>query len=177
MAEQVAREFAASGLPVVIVNPTTPIGAGDIKPTPTGKIILDFIRGRLPAYVDTGLNLVPVEDVAGRFLMERFHRVLLGNGGDKAAALREAQLATMEALRDGRLPSRRGEPLRDRCSRAPEGRRPERPGRIGPWTWRFSTTFRTIRSPSLAAAGPGFSRVSIVSCRPSRKGVCTMVNR
>jgi dihydroflavonol-4-reductase len=64
MAERVALEFAASGLPVVIVNPTTPIGAGDIKPTPTGKIILDFIRGRLPAYVDTGLNLVPVEDVA-----------------------------------------------------------------------------------------------------------------
>jgi dihydroflavonol-4-reductase len=64
MAEQVAHEFAVSGLPLVIVNPTTPIGAGDIKPTPTGKIILDFIKGRLPAYVDTGLNLVGVEDVA-----------------------------------------------------------------------------------------------------------------
>lgn len=64
MAEQVAHEIAVSGLPVVIVNPTTPIGAGDIKPTPTGRIILDFIRGRLPAYVDTGLNFVGVEDVA-----------------------------------------------------------------------------------------------------------------
>jgi dihydroflavonol-4-reductase len=51
-------------LPVVIVNPTTPVGAGDIKPTPTGKIILDFLRGRMPAYVDTGLNIVAVEDVA-----------------------------------------------------------------------------------------------------------------
>jgi dihydroflavonol-4-reductase len=71
MAEQVAHEFAASGLPLVVVNPTTPIGAGDIKPTPTGKIILDFIRGRMPAYVDTGLNMVGVEDVAlGHILAE-----------------------------------------------------------------------------------------------------------
>jgi dihydroflavonol-4-reductase len=71
MAEQVAIEFAHSGLPVVIVNPTTPVGAGDIKPTPTGKIILDFIKGRLPGYVDTGLNLVAVDDVArGHLLAE-----------------------------------------------------------------------------------------------------------
>ena len=69
MAEQVACEFAASGLPVVIVNPTTPIGPGDLKPTPTGKIILDFIKGRLPAYVDTGLNFVHVEDVARGHLL------------------------------------------------------------------------------------------------------------
>lgn len=73
MAEQVAQEFAASGLPVVIVNPTTPIGWGDIRPTPTGKVILDFINGMMPAYVDTGLNLVGVADVAkGHILaMER----------------------------------------------------------------------------------------------------------
>jgi dihydroflavonol-4-reductase len=71
MAEQVANEFAASGLPVVIVNPTTPVGPGDIKPTPTGRIILEFIKNRMPAYVDTGLNLVGVEDVAkGRLLAE-----------------------------------------------------------------------------------------------------------
>jgi dihydroflavonol-4-reductase len=76
MAEQVAHEFASSGLPVVIVNPTTPIGAGDLKPTPTGKIILDFIRGRLPAYVDTGLNFVAVEDVAqGHLLAEEKGRI------------------------------------------------------------------------------------------------------
>lgn len=64
MAEQVAHEFAASGLPVVIVNPTTPIGAGDVKPTPTGRIILEYVNGRMPGYVDTGLNFVSVEDVA-----------------------------------------------------------------------------------------------------------------
>ena len=69
MAEQVAIEFAHSGLPLVIVNPTAPVGAGDIKPTPTGKIVLDFLRGRLPAYVDTGLNIVAVEDVAHGHLL------------------------------------------------------------------------------------------------------------
>jgi dihydroflavonol-4-reductase len=63
-AEQVALEFAAGGLPVVIVNPTAPVGERDWKPTPTGKIIVDFLRGAMPAYVDTGLNLVDVRDVA-----------------------------------------------------------------------------------------------------------------
>ncbi len=76
MAEQVAREFASSGLPVMIVNPTTPVGEGDIKPTPTGRIILEFIKGRMPAYVDTGLNMVGVEDVArGHLLAEEKGRV------------------------------------------------------------------------------------------------------
>jgi dihydroflavonol-4-reductase len=49
---------------VVIVNPTTPVGPGDWKPTPTGRIILDFLNGKIPAYVDTGLNFIAVEDVA-----------------------------------------------------------------------------------------------------------------
>jgi dihydroflavonol-4-reductase len=73
MAEQVAKEFASSGLPVVIVNPTTPVGAGDLKPTPTGNIILEFIKGRMPAYVDTGLNIVGVEDVAQGHLLAEIH--------------------------------------------------------------------------------------------------------
>jgi dihydroflavonol-4-reductase len=64
LAEQVALEKAAAGFPVVIVNPTAPVGDHDWKPTPTGKIILDFLRNRLPAFVDTGLNLVDVRDVA-----------------------------------------------------------------------------------------------------------------
>lgn len=63
-AERVAQKWAARGLPVVIVNPSTPIGEGDIKPTPTGQMIVDFLNRRLPAYVDTGLNLVDVRDVA-----------------------------------------------------------------------------------------------------------------
>src|ERR1022692_4667863 len=64
MAERVALEFARSGLPVVIVNPTAPIGDHDVKPTPTGKIVLDFLRGDMPAFIDTGLNVVDVRDVA-----------------------------------------------------------------------------------------------------------------
>ena len=64
LAEQVALESARSGFPVIIVNPTTPVGDHDFKPTPTGKIVREFLRGRMPAYVDTGLNLVDVRDVA-----------------------------------------------------------------------------------------------------------------
>jgi dihydroflavonol-4-reductase len=69
LAEQEARQAAAAGLPVVIVNPTTPVGPGDAKPTPSGRIIVDFLNGRMPAYVDTGLNFVPVEDAAAGHLL------------------------------------------------------------------------------------------------------------
>jgi dihydroflavonol-4-reductase len=68
-AEQCAGRAAEAGLPVVIVNPTTPVGPGDWKPTPTGKIIVDFLNGRIPGYVDTGLNFVPVEDCARGHLL------------------------------------------------------------------------------------------------------------
>jgi dihydroflavonol-4-reductase len=63
-AEQVARQLAARGLPVVIVNPSAPVGPRDVKPTPTGQILVDFLNRRLPAYLDTGLNWVHVRDVA-----------------------------------------------------------------------------------------------------------------
>ena len=63
-AEQIALEKARQGLPLVVVNPTATVGPWDVKPTPTGRIVLDYIRGRMPAYVDTGLNLVDVADVA-----------------------------------------------------------------------------------------------------------------
>ena len=69
LAEVRAREAAAAGAPVVIVNPSTPIGPGDVKPTPTGQIVLDAARGRTPAYVDTGLNIVHVDDVAAGHLL------------------------------------------------------------------------------------------------------------
>lgn len=64
LAEQLAREAAKTGLDVVIVNPSTPIGSYDIKPTPTGEIILRFLQGGMPFYVHTGLNLIDVRDVA-----------------------------------------------------------------------------------------------------------------
>ena len=73
MAEQAAVEAARAGAPVVIVNPSTPIGALDFKPTPTGRIIADFLNRRMPAYVDTGLNIVDVEDVARGHLLAAEH--------------------------------------------------------------------------------------------------------
>jgi dihydroflavonol-4-reductase len=63
-AERVAEAWAARGLPVVIVNPSTPVGEYDVKPTPTGQMIVDFLNRRMPAYVETGLNLVDAKDVA-----------------------------------------------------------------------------------------------------------------
>ena len=64
-AEEVVRDLAQGrGLPVVIANPSTPVGPGDIKPTPTGRMILEAARGQMPAFVDTGLNIVHVDDVA-----------------------------------------------------------------------------------------------------------------
>lgn len=69
LAEKVALEFAGKGLPVVIVNPTAPVGDHDFKPTPTGQTIVDFLRGRMPAYLDTGLNIVDVADVARGHLL------------------------------------------------------------------------------------------------------------
>jgi dihydroflavonol-4-reductase len=69
LAERKAEEFLQRGLPIVIVNPSTPVGPGDHKPTPTGKIIVDFINGRMPAYLDTGLNIVHVKDVARGHLL------------------------------------------------------------------------------------------------------------
>jgi len=69
LAEQVAKDAARAGLPVIIVNPSTPVGPGDIKPTPTGQLVLDAAAGRMPAYVDTGLNVVHVDDVAAGHLL------------------------------------------------------------------------------------------------------------
>jgi dihydroflavonol-4-reductase len=69
MAEQAALTAGRAGAPVVVVNPTTPIGERDIKPTPTGSIILDFLNRKFPAYVDTGLNLADVKEVARGHLL------------------------------------------------------------------------------------------------------------
>ncbi len=84
IAEKEVYGFIENGLPVVIVNPTTPIGSMDRKPTPTGKIIVDFLNSKMPAYLDTGLNFVDVEDVAaGHLLAAQYGRVgqryILGN--------------------------------------------------------------------------------------------------
>ncbi len=69
LAERVAEEWAERGLAVVIVNPSTPIGDGDVKPTATGRVILDFLNRKTPAFVDTGLNWIDVRDVAAGHLL------------------------------------------------------------------------------------------------------------
>ena len=69
LAERVALDFARDGFPVVIVNPTAPMGDHDFKPTPTGQIVRDFLSGDMPAYIDTGLNVVNVRDVAHGHLL------------------------------------------------------------------------------------------------------------
>jgi dihydroflavonol-4-reductase len=83
-AEQLANRMAREGLPVIIVNPTAPVGPRDVKPTPTGKVILDFLNRQMPAYLDTGLNWVHVRDVAvGHILAAQKGRIgeryILGN--------------------------------------------------------------------------------------------------
>ncbi len=107
MAEQVALEFAKDGFPVVIVNPTAPMGDHDFKPTPTGKILVDVVRGAMPGFVDTGLNVVDVRDVADGHLlaMERGvagERYILGSENltleeivTMAAKLAEVKAPTM----------------------------------------------------------------------------------
>jgi dihydroflavonol-4-reductase len=84
LAELAAEKFVARGLPLVIVNPSTPVGPMDIKPTPTGKIIVDFLNRKMPAYLDTGLNIIAVEDCArGHVLAEQKgaigQKYILGN--------------------------------------------------------------------------------------------------
>jgi len=69
LAEQIVMEFARSGFPVVIVNPTAPVGDHDVKPTPTGQMLLDFLNGKMSAFIDTGLNVVDARDVAEGHLL------------------------------------------------------------------------------------------------------------
>ena len=84
LAEQEVLNLAKDGLPVVIVNPSAPVGAGDVKPTPTGQVIVDFMKGRMPAYIETGMNLIDVDDVAAGHLLamekgRQGERYILGN--------------------------------------------------------------------------------------------------
>jgi dihydroflavonol-4-reductase len=107
LAEEVALEFAHKDYPVVIVNPTAPVGPCDVKPTPTGQVIVDFLNRRLPAYLDTGLNWVHVRDVAiGHILAAEKGRMgdryILGNANGNWT-MRE-MLATLERITGIRAP-------------------------------------------------------------------------
>jgi len=132
-AEQVVRAQVSRGLDAVIVNPTFPVGRGDVKPTPTGAVIRDFLEGRMPAYLDTGMNVVDVDDVAlGHWLAlergERGERYILGNANMMMRELLEvlAQISGRQAPRvrlpyavalglahaDALVPGRRGGRMR-----------------------------------------------------------------
>ncbi len=105
LAEDEVRRFAARGLPVVIVNPSTPVGPRDIKPTPTGRLVRDAACGRIPAYVDTGLNIVHVDDVAEGHCLA-FERGRVGERyivGGENLTLREI-LVAIAGLSGGRPP-------------------------------------------------------------------------
>ncbi len=102
-AEQEAKKAIANGQDIVIVNPSTPIGPLDIKPTPTGEIILRFLRRQMPAYVDTGLNIIDVRDVAQGHLLalekgETGERYILGNKNLSLKALLE-ELSLLTGLK------------------------------------------------------------------------------
>ena len=108
IAEQLVLETCRQGLPVTVVNPTMPVGCWDCKPTPSGQVIVDFLNRRMPAYVNTGLNLVDVEDVArGHILALEKGRIgeryILGN---RNLTLREL-LGLLEAITGLRAPNMR----------------------------------------------------------------------
>jgi dihydroflavonol-4-reductase len=116
-AEELALRMAAEGLPLVIVNPSTPIGPRDVRPTPTGRIIVEAASGRMPAFVDTGLNLVHVDDVAHGHLLALLHgrigeRYILGGENVTLARMLE-MIATLvgRAAPRIRLPRRAVYPI------------------------------------------------------------------
>ena len=104
VAERAVEALVGQGLPAVIVNPSTPIGPRDVKPTPTGRIILEAAAGRMPAFVDTGLNMVHVDDVAAGHLLA-FERGRVGEryilGGQNASL---AEILSVVAQQVGRKP-------------------------------------------------------------------------
>ena len=106
LAEQVALQFARGGLDVTIVNPTAPIGDHDLKPTPTGKIVVDFLHGDMPAFIDTGLNVVDARDTAEGHLLagergRKGERYILGSENLTLAQI----LAKLAAITGRRAPT------------------------------------------------------------------------
>jgi dihydroflavonol-4-reductase len=106
-AEKIAIELARNGLPIIIVNPSAPVGPRDVKPTPTGQVIVDFLNRAMPAYLDTGLNWVHVRDVAAGHVLAAEHgrlgeRYILGNA-EGNWTMKEA-FAVLEELTGVRAP-------------------------------------------------------------------------
>jgi dihydroflavonol-4-reductase len=135
LAERVADSFVAMGkLPIVIVNPSTPVGEDDARPTPTGQFLVDFLSGRIPAYVDTGLNVVDVRDVAEGHLLaaERGvvgERYILGHRNVTLAELLD-MLAQISGVRWARVRLPHVVPLLVAAIEAPLARLRRRPPRV-----------------------------------------------
>ncbi len=106
MAEEAVRGLAAAGLPIVIVNPAAPVGPRDVRPTPTGRMVIEAAAGRMPAFVDTGLNIVHVDDVARGHLLAHDkgaigQRYILGGENMSLAEI----LGRIAALTGGKAPT------------------------------------------------------------------------
>jgi dihydroflavonol-4-reductase len=135
MAERVADTFVAQQkLPIVIVNPSTPVGEDDARPTPTGQFLVDFLSGRIPGYVDTGLNIIDVRDVAEGHLLaaERGvvgQRYILGHRNVTLAELLDL-LARISGVRWARLRIPHFVPLVLATLEAPLARLRRRPPRV-----------------------------------------------
>lgn len=132
LAEMLAVSMAGQGLPVVIVNPCAPVGAGDLKPSSSGKRVVDYLRGRPPSFLEGGINMVAVRDVAaGHLLAARLgrpgRRYILGNA--QGNLLRADFYRLMEQASGLRPPSSGGRSPLSRLLRAadkaPRGRQPE----------------------------------------------------
>ena len=137
LAEEVVRERRRSdGISVVIVSPSTPVGPGDMKPTPTGQLVLDAAAGRMPAYVDTGLNIVHVDDVAAGHLLayergKAGERYILG-GEDMTLAGDPRAIAPCRTQAAARAPAVwRGAADCVSCGRLCQAFRPQRPNNLG----------------------------------------------
>jgi len=144
LAEREVNDFVRQGVPAVVVSPSTPIGPMDRKPTPTGKIIVDFLNNRIPAYLDTGLNFVSVEDVATGHWLASLHgrigqRYILGN---KNMTLRE--FFECLAIRTGR--------------KAPRVRLPYLPVLCAAYIDEVFSTWVTGRHPRIPLTGVKMAR-------------------
>lgn len=173
VAEHEVLRAAAQGLPVTLVLPTTPIGPGDRAPTPTGRIVLDYLNGRLPGFVDTVLNVVHVDDVARGQLLAA-ERGRLGHSyivGGENLTLAEvlSQLAELTGLPRPRFRVPRGLVFAlARASEAVEGRLLRRPPRVPLEAARMSTT-RMAFDDSRARAELGYTS------RPPREALADAV--
>jgi len=158
----VAFDLARRGLPVIIVNPTAPIGPRDVRPTPTGRVIVDYLNRSLPGYVETGLNWVHVRDVAiGHILaaeLGRFgQRYILGNA-DGNWTLRQA-FSVLEEITGVPAPKLRV-PYPGRISRLVSMKRLQKSlgNRQGPrwpaFAWRSTKCFLILQRPSMNLAFP-----------------------